>query len=145
MECNASGFDEFQGGTRCRSDEGGISVSSNNWLRRPLDKKPGAMGSVSLLHMAEQTPGHEARGHGLCCSFACHWGHAQAITGATWRHRGPGCIVKRRCPVEAREVCKSESSTDQLVMQYSHNRGINGSYKELTCANPDKIRPSSSS
>src|SRR5882672_7063283 len=31
-----------------------------------------------LLRLAERTPGHEARGHGLCCSFACHWGHAQA-------------------------------------------------------------------
>ena len=25
-DCNASGFDEFQGGTRCRSDEGGFYV-----------------------------------------------------------------------------------------------------------------------
>ena len=24
-ECNALGFDEFQGGTRCRSDEGGVT------------------------------------------------------------------------------------------------------------------------
>ena len=24
-ECNASGFDEFQGGTRCGSDEGGMT------------------------------------------------------------------------------------------------------------------------